>query len=250
MFGSERTRPSAELAAQIKLTAPKTVIDLGCGPGNSTANLLDRFPDADILGVDSSEDMLESAREKYKGTSLQFGQMNISPDMSVDRQYDVVFSNACLQWVPDHERLIPRVFDMVSSGGVMAVQLPLSHRLVIYDIVSELEGSPKWKGCFEGVEKIKTLESEVYFDILSDLTDDFNIWETVYYHRMKSYNDIIEWYKGTGLRPYFRALSEDKQAEFCDDIIERLREVLPMQKNGEVIYKFPRLFFTAYKHGE
>lgn len=249
-FGNERTRPSAELAAQIKLAAPKTVIDLGCGPGNSTENLLNRFPEADILGVDSSDDMLESAREKYKGTSLHFEQMNISPDMTVDKCYDVVFSNACLQWIPDHERLIPKVFDMVNDGGVMAIQLPLSHRLVIYDIVRELENNEKWKGCFEGVEKIKTLEPEVYFDMLSDLTDDFNVWETVYYHRMKTYDDIIEWYKGTGLRPYFRVLSEDKQAEFCEDILSRLREELPMQKNGEVIYKFPRLFFTAYKHGE
>lgn len=100
---------------------------------------------------------------------------------------------------------------MVNDGGVMAIQLPLSHRLVIYDIVRELENNEKWKGCFEGVEKIKTLEPEVYFDMLSNLTDDFNVWETVYYHRMKTYDDIIEWYKGTGLRPYFRVLSEDKQ---------------------------------------
>ena len=115
-FGNERTRPSAELAAQVRLAAPKTVIDLGCGPGNSTENLLNRFPEADILGVDSSEDMLESAREKYKGTSLHFEQMNISPDMTVDKRYDVVFSNACLQWIPDHEKLIPKVFDMVNDG--------------------------------------------------------------------------------------------------------------------------------------
>ena len=86
--------------------------------------------------------------------------------------------------------------------------------------------------------------------MLSNFTDGFNVWETVYYHRMRTYDDIIEWYKGTGLRPYFRVLSEDKQAEFCEDILSRLREELPMQKNGEVIYKFPRLFFTAYKYGE
>ena len=132
----------------------------------------------------------------------------------------------------------------------MAIQLPLSHRLVIYDIVRELENNEKWKGSFEGVEKRKTLEPEVYFDMLSNLTDDFNVWETVYYHRMKTYDDIIEWYNGTGLRPYFRVISEDKQAEFCEDILSRLREELPMQKNGEVIYKFPSLFFTAYKYGE
>lgn len=87
--------------------------------------------------------MLESAREKYKGTSLHFEQMNISPDMTVDKRYDVVFSNACLQWIPNHKRLIPKVFDMVNDGGVMAIQLPLSHRLVIYDIVRELENNEK-----------------------------------------------------------------------------------------------------------
>ena len=129
----------------------------------------------------------------------------------------------------------------------MAVQMPLSYRLVIYDIVRELSESKKWTGYFDKAEKINTLSPERYFDMLSDLTDDFTIWETVYYHRMKSYDDIIEWYKGTGLRPYFNALDDEKRDEFKEDILRELRKNIPMQKNGEVIYKFPRLFFTAKK---
>lgn len=247
LFGNERTRPSADLVSQIMLNDPKTVIDLGCGPGNSTENLLKRFPDADILGTDSSEDMLKAAREKYSGTSLRFEKMNISADMEIGGKYDIVFSNACFQWISDHERLIPKLFSMVNDGGVMAVQMPLSYRLVIYDIVRELSESKKWTGYFDKAEKINTLPPERYFDMLSDLTDDFTIWETVYYHRMKSYDDIIEWYKGTGLRPYFNALDDEKSDEFKEDILRELRKNIPMQKNGEVIYKFPRLFFTAKK---
>lgn len=244
-FGNERTRPSEELAAQIKLESPKTIIDLGCGPGNSTENLLKRFPNADILGVDSSEDMLEAAREKYKDTSLRFEKMNISADMDTGRKFDVVFSNACLQWIPDHKKLIPALFSMLNDGGVLAVQVPVSYDLAVYAVVRELSDTPKWSGFFDDVHKIKILAAEDYFDILSDLTGEFNIWETVYYHRMGSYEDIIEWYKGTGLRPYFAVLTDDQCKDFQQDIIAGLKGRLPMQKNGEVIYKFPRLFFTA-----
>lgn len=250
LFKNERTRPSYDLTMAIKEKAQKKIIDIGCGPGNSTENLYKRFPDADILGVDSSEDMLNKARKAYENLPIHFERANITPESGIEGKYDIVFSNACLHWIGNHEKLIPKLFEAVNDGGVFAVQMPLSYKLVIYDIVEKISKEDRWQGKFSNTEKIKTNPPEFYFDTLSELTDNFSIWETVYYHRMKSYEDIIDWYKGTGLRPYFAALEEDEEEEFTSEVISELKKFLPKQKNGEIIYKFPRLFFTAEKSGE
>lgn len=247
LFKNERTRPSYDLVMSIGIDSPKKIIDIGCGPGNSTENLYKRFPDADILGIDSSEDMLIKARKTYENLPMKFQRADVTSESGIEGKYDIVFSNACLHWIGNHEKLIPKLFESVNEGGVFAVQMPLSYRLIIYDIVGKIGEEEKWRGRFSDVQKIKTNPPEFYFDVLSELTDNFSIWETVYYHRMKSYEDIIDWYKGTGLRPYFAVLDENEGKEFESEIINSLKEFLPRQKNGEIIYKFPRLFFTAVK---
>lgn len=242
-FKNERTRPSSDLIAGIGSIAPKSIIDIGCGPGNSTEKLMKRFPNAEITGVDSSPAMISAAKEAYGGTAIKFMLADISED-SIKEKYDLVFSNACLQWVPDHKKLIPKLMSMLNEGGVLAVQVPEPYN-VIKDILREITAMDKWAGYFDGVERINILSAEEYHDILSECSSEFTIWETVYHHRMKSHKDIIEWYKGTGLKPYLDALSDVIKAELESEILARLEKSCPIRKNGEVIFKFPRLFFTA-----
>jgi len=244
-FKNERTQPAVDLVNRINADNPKKIIDIGCGPGNSTAVLANRFSGSYILGVDSSEDMISAARKHLP--DLDFKLCDISCGLSeLDHDFDIVFSNACIQWVPNHKQLLKQLMGLLRKGGIMAVQIPMNFNEPIHRIINEVSASEKWKGYFPGTRIFYTLTQSEYFDILSELSENFTLWETVYYHVMKSHNDILEWYRGTGLRPYLDALDKEKQAEFENDIMERVRESYTVQKNGEIIFRFPRFFFTAY----
>lgn len=245
-FAKERTQPAIDLVNRIHMDNPRKIIDIGCGPGNSTGVLADKFPDAYILGVDKSENMITAARKNYP--TLDFKLCDITIELSsLDGDYDIVFSNACLQWVPDHESILKQLFGLLKNRGILAVQIPMNYNEPIHKIVREIASSQKWKDCFLNHRIFHTLSPSEYYDILSDLSDDVNIWETVYYHIMENHNDILEWYRGTGLRPYLNALDDDKKTEFENDTMERIIESYPKQKNGKIIFRFPRLFFTAVK---
>jgi len=244
-FERERTQPAIDLVNRIGIENPKKILDVGCGPGNSTAVLAERFTDAYILGFDNSENMITTARKNYP--KLDFRLCDASCGLSsLDHDFDIVFSNACIQWVPNHEKLIGELMCLLRKGGVLAVQIPMNFNEPIQKIIKEVSTSGKWKGYFPEARVYNTLSQGEYFDILSELTDNFDLWETVYYHVMKSHDDILEWYRSTGLRPYLNVLDKEKQADFENDIMERLRKSYPVQKNGEVIFRFPRFFFVAY----
>lgn len=127
----------------------------------------------------------------------------------------------------------------------MAVQIPINYNESIHKIITEVSTSEKWKELFSDPRPFYILSQGGYFDVLSEIAQDVTMWETVYYHVMKSHKDILEWYRGTGLRPYLNVLQEDKKVEFKDDIMEQIIERYPMQKNGKIIFRFPRLFFIA-----
>lgn len=244
-FERERTQPAIDLVNRIGIENPKKILDVGCGPGNSTAVLAKRFPGAFILGIDNSENMISAARKSYP--ALDFRLCDAGRDLSsLDHDFGIVFSNACIQWVPDHKKLIRELMGLLRKGGVLAVQVPMNFNEPIHRIIGEVSSSDKWKRFFPETRIYYTLTPGEYFDILSELTDNFTIWETVYYPVMKSYNDILEWYRGTGLRPYLNVLDDEMQADFENDIMERLRKSYPVQKNGEIIFRFPRFFFVAY----
>ena len=164
----------------------------------------------------------------------------------LDKDFDIVFSNACIQWIPDHERLLKNMIDLLNPEGVLVVQIPMNFNEPIHIIIQELAASPKWKEYFNQKRKSNVLKPGEYYDILSEISEEFYIWETIYYHTMKSHKDILEWYRGTGLRPYLDALPSDKKAEFENDVMVNLVERYPKQKNGDVIFRFPRFFFIAY----
>lgn len=247
-FEAERTQPSRDLAARITVEGPGRVIDIGCGPGNSTTVLAGRFPGAAVCGVDNSPEMIASARAALPQCIFQ--QLDISGDLApLGAGYDVVFSNACIQWVPDHEKLIPKLMALLAPGGQLAVQTPMIEREPIHQIVRVVANGARWQGRFGGGRSIHSLSPEAYHGILAATAGDFWIWETVYHHRMQRHEQILEWYRGSGLRPYLQLLTPEERIEFEDEILKQLRGAYPLQPNGEIIFRFPRLFFLAQRAG-
>lgn len=245
-FINERTQPAIDLANKITISNPHKIIDIGCGPGNSTRVLADKFKDAYIVGADNSQNMLDKA--KSQNPDLNFMLFDASRDFTeIKERFDVVFSNACIQWIPNHRELIKNMMGILNDGGMLAVQTPMNYQEPIHLIIGELTESRKWKNKFANPRLFHNLTQGEYFDLLSEMTDDFSIWETVYCHRMPTHESIIEWYKGTGLRPYLNELSEHDAEEFEREVYNEVVKAYPIQSNGEIIFRFPRFFFTATK---
>jgi trans-aconitate 2-methyltransferase len=243
-FRNERTQPAVDLANRIPLDSPARVVDIGCGPGNSTIILKQRFSAAYILGVDNSNAMIETARRDFP--ELEFGYCDASTDLDkLDGNFDVVFSNACIQWLPDHPTLLRNMFRLLAPGGVLAVQTPMNYEEPIHKLITAVTGSSKWAQHFPNPRIFFNLTPSEYFDQLSELTGDFSLWMTTYYHRMDSHHDILTWYRSTGLKPYLDALPAELKPEFEQDILEEIRKGYPLQANGKVIFRFPRFFFLA-----
>jgi len=245
-FKTERTQPAIDLVNRINVDNPGKILDVGCGPGNSTQVLYSKYPNSYILGIDISEEMLNAARKEYP--NLDFKICDAGKDLSqLDGDYDIVFSNACIQWIPDHERLLTDMLNLLKKNGVLAVQIPMNFNEPIHKIIEEVTSSEKWKKYFAEQRIFYTLSQSEYYDILSEISGEFCIWETVYYHVMKSHNEILEWYRGTGLRPYLSVLPDNMKKEYEDEIMENLVQRYPRQRNGDIIFRFPRFFFIARK---
>lgn len=244
-FKAQRTQPSIDLAARLD-GSPNEIIDLGCGPGNSTRVLKNRFPNAHIIGADNSENMIARARDD--NPDLEFTLLDLNGDLSTYYgRFDVVFSNACLNWVPNHREIIPKMFGLLKSGGALAVQIPMNFDEPVHQIIARISESEKWRDKIPEKRIFHTLTIPEYHDILSGMTDDFEIWQTIYCHRMPSIESIIEWYRSTGMRTYLACLSESDGEEFIADVSAELEREYPKQKNGEIIFRFPRFFFIANK---
>lgn len=242
-FKAQRTQPAVDLAARIDIN-PSEFIDIGCGPGNSTRVVKNRFPSARAVGADYSENMLEAARKD--NPDCEFIRLDAGGDLSeFSGKFDLVFSNACIQWIPNHRELLPKMFSMLKNGGELAVQIPVNYDEPIHKIIGSVSASEKWREKLTNPSIFHTLFESEYFDILSDLTSDFEMWKTVYCHRMPSHDSIIEWYKSTGLKPYLDALPDEEKEEFTNEVKREVEKAYPTQKNGEIIFRFPRLFFIA-----
>lgn len=246
-FLKDRTQPAIDLANRLGVFTPDSILDLGCGPGNSTKVLKDRFPNARIVGADNSDEMLEKARELY--SNIEFINLDANGDFHEgNERFDIVFSNACIQWLPNHKELLPNLMKLLNPNGILAIQIPMQREHPVHIIINDLVKTQKW------IDKIiprqyNNLTTEEYFDVISNLSGDFEIWETTYCHRMPSYESIIEWYKGTGLRPYLEQLSDSDADEFVNDVYNELKARYKTQKNGEILFRFPRLFFVITNQG-
>ena len=174
VFERERTQPAIDLARRIAGRRVARAVDVGCGPGNSTAVLAAAFPDAKVLGVDSSPEMLDAARSAHPG--LSFAHADAAGGLAeLPGSFDVVFSNACLQWVPDHPVLLARLMGKVAPGGVLAVQVPVNYDEPVHRIIREIVARPAWRGAFPQPRVLHTLAPEEYFDVLSRIATDFSL---------------------------------------------------------------------------
>lgn len=237
-YGSERSRPAAELLGRVALENVHTAIDLGCGPANSTMLLHKRWPAARITGIDSSPNMLDEARNALPG--CHFVEADIStyqPEQTVD----LLYANASLQWIPDHYELLPHLVSQLNHNGVLAVQMPdnwLEPTHVLMREVAWEQGYPdRGRAPLPGVH--------AYYDMLTDVGCDVDIWRTTYYHMMDSHQSIIDWVSSTGLRPWLQDLSEDEQRRYLARYHVLLQEQYPLQENGKILLAFPRLFMVA-----
>ena len=243
-FEKQRTQPSKDLISSIEIT-PETVLDLGCGPGNSTEQLVSAFADTSVLGVDFSQAMLEQAKERLP--DCEFVKADANGDLSHLEQFDLVFSNAVFQWLPDHPELIEKLFGMLKSGGALAVQIPDVRKMKIQTAIREAVDIPEFKKRFEGFFPLKTHGAEYYYDIVSKLSNDFYLWETKYFHILESHKSIIDWYTSTGFRTYHAKLNENEIALFNERVLKAVKQHYKTLSDGKVMFPFIRLFFVVYK---
>lgn len=242
-FADERTLPARDLVARIDLPARRRIVDLGCGPGNSTAVLRERWPDAAITGLDSSAELLETARHDHPGIAFVTGDI---AEWAPAEPYDLVFSNAALQWVPDHERLLPRLMDAVAAAGALAVQMPRNHDFATHALMRQVAADGPWHDRLAGARDPSPVKPpEFYYDCLAPLSASFTIWETNYIHVMDGIDAIIAWLRGTGLRPFLARLDAAEQGAFLDRYAALLAEAFPARAGGKVLLPYPRLFFIA-----
>lgn len=241
-FKRQRTLPAIDLANRIRNTSAKSIVDIGCGPGNSTAVLRDVFPQAELIGIDSSQNMIDKARESHPEIRFE-----LCGACELSGKYDIIFSNACLQWIPEHEKLIPFLMSRLNEGGVLAVQIPINTEEPLFKIADEVVSDKKWGFGEMDLPFNKTLPPDLYYNILSECAVKFDIWETVYYHSMPSLEAMFEWIKGSRLRPYLQALDAQRAALMKNEILEKTSEAYQKTNNGGIILRFRRLFFTAQK---
>ena len=242
-FADERLRPAVDLAVRIDHACPKRVVDLGCGTGSALPVLAARFPNAELVGVDSSPAMLEKARAA--GFSAQLGDIAAwSPPEPVD----VIFSNAALQWLPGHSALFPRLLTCLAAGGILAVQMPAMHNEPVRALQPVVASSGPWSQQLSGVASAPPiLEPAAYYDLLSDRVSAIEIWVTQYLHVLRGKDPVVQWAMGTSLRPYLDALQPRDRPEFIAAYSKALRPHYPLRADGTVLLAFRRLFILARK---
>jgi trans-aconitate 2-methyltransferase len=241
-FAEERSRPCRDLAARVEVAAPRRIIDLGCGPGNSAAILAGRWPEAAITGLDSSEAMLDAARAAAPQHEWRVGHIPAWAAESGER-FDVVFSNAALQWVGDHGELFPQLMARVAEGGALAAQAPGNYASPQHQMLREIGKRANLR-----VREWHMHDLDFYYDTLAPLTSRLDLWATEYLQVMPDVLSIVEWYKGTGLRPYLDALPDSVERErFLVEYLEGLRRIYQPRANGAVLFPFRRIFILAYQ---
>ena len=248
-FNDQRTRPCRELAARIAIETPGRAIDLGCGPGNSTSVLAERWPESKLTGLDSSPEMIAAARKAHPDWNWRTGRIADWAGEN-DQAYNIVFSNAALQWVDDHAAIFPKLLARVAAGGALAIQMPANFDAPAHRIMREIATSQAWRKHFPaaGVREWHVHDLAAYHDILAPIAGAVDFWQTEYLHIMADAAAIVEWYKGTGLRPFLDALANDRQkADFTSQYLEEIARAYPVRKDGRLIFPFRRLFLIAYQ---
>ena len=244
-FKVYRDRPALDLLLQVPADLePREIWDLGCGTGEHAAVLAARHPEARVHGLDSSADMLGRARARQ--SPVDWVQADLSA-FAPDRPADLIFSNAALQWAADHERLIPRLASLLSQDGVFACQMPAAHDSNGHLALRDLAAEAPWAERFRGVIGVRPVAApERYYDWLAPICGAVDIWTTTYLHVLEGDDPVVEWMRGTTLRPYLDALTDRTEREaFLAAYRSRVRAVLPPRADDATLFPFPRLFILA-----
>jgi trans-aconitate 2-methyltransferase len=249
-FADDRGRPFVDLLARVGVPRARRVVDLGCGPGNTTATLPERWPDAHVHGIDSDPAMIEAAGA-LAGPRLTFAREDVRTWRPAE-PVDVIVSNAVLQWVPGHLDLLPGWVGALRPGGVLAFQVPRMSGSPAGRVFGEVAADPRWRETLAGVSAPTVAATdngvvrptEEYVALLAGRGCRVDAWETVYHHVLAGEDPVLEWFSGTGLRPYLDALEPDARAGFRAAVAAALRETYPRQPFGTVL-PFRRCFVVA-----
>jgi len=247
-FNAERTRPSRDLLSQVPLSSPGRIVDLGCGPGNSTEVLVAHYPHSHISGMDSSPDMIAKA----KGTlpEIEFTLDDLSTYRSKE-PVDLFFSNAVFQWIPaaDRIRIVTDLLQTQPSGGVFAFQVPDNFTEPSHEAMRAVAADGPWASLLDRLKPAREpfQSPQQLYDEIGPFCSSVNIWHTYYQHVLDSHEAIVEWVKGTGLRPFIDPLSKEERDSFLARYLERLKQIYPVSHDGKVLLRYPRLFLVAVR---
>jgi trans-aconitate 2-methyltransferase len=243
-FEKERTRPAIDLLARISIENPRTCVDIGCGPGNSTELLVNRFPEANITGIDQSPSMLAAA--KLRLPHVDFEQIDLTY-WRPGRPYDVIFASASLQWLPDHEALFPRLASLLTAGGCLAVQMPDTVQEPIRALMRMVAAGGSWTAKLMPVATSRPRIGSIkdYYGFLTTSCGSIDVWHTTYFHTLDNTSKIVEWMKGSGLGPFLAQLDQDERRRFLEEYEARISAAYLPHIDGKVLLPFPRLFIVA-----
>jgi trans-aconitate 2-methyltransferase len=244
-YAEERSRPFFDLLARVRKDEAHCIADLGCGPGHLTQILMERWPAAGVVGVDNSPEMLEQAKPLSMPGRLEFVQADMA-SWSPEKPLDLIVSNAAIQWVGNHEVLLGRLAGMLAAGGTLAVQMPVLLDNPAHLAIEQTQSDARWRDMLQGVglHQKSVLPLAWYVERLHDLGFAVDAWQTTYIHVLTGDDPVLDWYKGTALRPLLNRLRPPFKGEFLHELGDRLKEAYPARA-GVTLLPFPRLFFVA-----
>jgi trans-aconitate 2-methyltransferase len=244
-FEAERAWPARDLVAKIE-TAPRRAFDLGCGPGSSTRLLAERFPDASITGIDSSAGMLAEARRRLPGFAFELGDI---AHWSPEQPPDLIFADSALQWVANHEALFPRLMAQLADGGTLAVQMPDNRQEPSHALMRLIAADGPWSDRLVPIAKTRAVIATHtdYYNWLQPHSASLAIWQTTYVHPLANIDAVVDWFRGSALRPFLAPLNRDERTEFLGRYRRELAESYGVETDGRVLFLYPRLFVLARK---
>lgn len=242
-FENERTRPAHDLLARVPLTAPKSIYDLGCGPGNSTRTLGDRWPNAILTGIDNSPEMIRKA--KTSAVNAVWLEADIDA-WTPPTQADLIFSNAALHWIGDHEKKFTRLMSYLNPKGVFAVQMPRNFTSPSHTIIQQVVQNGPWANTLKNTRDFNPVaRPEDYYDYLAPLSAQLDIWETEYIQLLHGEDPVYRWLEGAPLVPFLNALTDTYRDDFINQCKDKLKTAYRQRENGTTLFPFRRLFIIA-----
>ncbi|GAB3319914.1 trans-aconitate 2-methyltransferase [Larkinella ripae] len=246
VFETERNRPIQDLLARIPTMNVITAADIGCGPGNSTELLRQHFPEATITGMDSSPDMIEAARRRLPDLAFEIADIATWANKG---PFDVILANAALQWVPDHASLLPALLNKLTPGGSLVIQMPDNFEEPAHQLMRKVASNGPWaEKLAQAQNRQERKGAHWYYGLLQPKVRALDLWRTTYFHPLAGgAAAIVEWFKGTGLRPFLEPLDASEQSAYLAQYQQEIARAYPVFPDGTVLLPFPRLFLVAVR---